>query len=192
MSNRETTISVNQLYEWRKALENLSLVPSKEIKGTIVQINDRLEEAGVRHLESRYFIITNPEGNAAGEWNWIVQYDPRYCSIQNDMIEVSEEFSNRGVSSFTVPLADLTEITKKQYEELSYLVSDGDDPSDLIKSILNNLEVENEPTFNAAERYSRAENELMQLGRKLNDHYQLSDVQSIGLLARLIEDLAQK
>ena len=88
------------------------------------------------NTNERYFIITNPNGNDAGEYSWIFAHNPLRNVIKGDMIQVYEEFERRGGDAF-VSLSDLTEITKQDYEAISELINEGEDTSELIQSVLN-------------------------------------------------------
>ncbi|WP_121616706.1 hypothetical protein [Virgibacillus halodenitrificans] len=128
--------TAEKLYEWRNVLKQSH--PTKETQLVIRQIEKTLKENGIKELEKRYFVITNPSGTIAGDYGWIVFYHPIIGRVLNGMIEVCEEFSF-GVSDGTiaVPLSDLTEITVKQYNTIANNLGEGKDPTFLINSILD-------------------------------------------------------
>lgn len=200
MTKNQLVINLDNLYSWRSALQE-TLIPTLEVKKVIDQINDMLEEMGVRHLEKRFFIITNPEGNAAGEHYWIVRYDPTSCSIKDGQIEVYEEFTTRSGTDF-VPLEDLTEITARQYEEIGFLASDGDDTAVLIDLVLTGASIElsesenvlgttgEKPSKATTSDYDTAERELNTFIDHVTRNYHVSHIQWIQILSGLINEFA--
>lgn len=197
---KELTIQAEQLYRWRERLKQGT--PSEESDIVIKQIESLLKDIGVTDLEKRYFVITNPTGNVAGDYGWIVFYHPVFGKILNGMISVCEEFAHGDPDeSMAVPLSDLTEITKEQYEKIGDCLIKGEDPSDVIADILTAKKmdeklkgiftIQDELNGDDSIKPSESMTGIKERVLALKYEYGLSDIEFIGVLSTVITDLTK-
>lgn len=197
---KELTIQAEQLYRWRERLKQGT--PSEESDIVIKQIESLLKDIGVTDLEKRYFVITNPTGNVAGDYGWIVFYHPVFGKILNGMISVCEEFAHGDSDeSMAVPLSDLTEITKEQYEKIGDCLIKGEDPSDVIADILTAKKmdeklkgiftIQDELNGDDSIKPSESMTGIKERVLALKYEYGLSDIEFIGVLSTVITDLTK-
>lgn len=89
--------------------------------------------------ENRYFIVVNEDGAEGLEHGWVVKTKEE--GIRESYILVQEDFVNFG-RTFTMLLVDLREITKAQYDALSYYLNEGYNADFMIKVLTTGIETE--------------------------------------------------
>lgn len=133
MKKDQWTISVEQLVEWKTALDdgqNLGAATVSE------QIQDILSQMGKsdEKQERSYFIVATKDHHEA-EYGWILVHDPSTCQFEKDYLELIDDIANGAV--YTLEHTDVLGISVDDYMSISEKIVSGEDVSQDIAQIID-------------------------------------------------------
>jgi len=103
-----------------------------ELKAEISNIDDSNE----RTNEKRYFIVHNPDSES--EYGWIYTSTQSKEEESNEYRLANELTSFMSESDLVLPKEDVLEISREEYQSIYRHSIDGQDPSGLIKMVIEN------------------------------------------------------